>query len=127
MTRSAPRSGVQRRGRLLLAAAWAFLVCGALSLVVSLTIETPTLSGAIAGWQPILFAGLVSVGIAYTFQVIAQKNANPSHAAIIMSLEAAFAAVGGVWLLGESLSVQAWLGCGLMLLGTCVAQLPQRK
>lgn len=99
-----------------------FLVCGALSLGVSLTIETPTLSGAIAGWQPILFAGLVSVGIAYTFQVIAQKNANPSHAAIIMSLEAVFAAIGGVWLLDESLSPRAWIGCGLMLAGMLLSQ-----
>jgi drug/metabolite transporter (DMT)-like permease len=99
-----------------------FLVCGALSLGVSLTIETPTLSGAIAGWQPILFAGVVSVGIAYTLQVIAQKNAKPSHAAIIMSLEAVFAAIGGVWLLDESLSPRAWIGCGLMLAGMLLSQ-----
>jgi drug/metabolite transporter (DMT)-like permease len=99
-----------------------FLVCGLLSLGVSLIIETPTLSGAIAGWQPILFAGVVSVGIAYTLQVIAQKNAKPSHAAIIMSLEAVFAAIGGVWLLDESLSPRAWLGCGLMLAGMLLSQ-----
>lgn len=99
-----------------------FLVCGLLSLGVSLIIETPTLSGAIAGWQPILFAGVVSVGIAYTLQVIAQKNAKPSHAAIIMSLEAVFAAMGGVWLLDESLSPRAWLGCGLMLAGMLLSQ-----
>ena len=99
-----------------------FLVCGILSLAVSLIIETPTLSGAIAGWQPILFAGLVSVGIAYTLQVIAQKNAKPSHAAIIMSLEAVFAAIGGVWLLDESLSPRAWIGCGLMLAGMLLSQ-----
>ena len=99
-----------------------FLVCGLLSLGVSLIIETPTLTGALAGWQPILFAGVVSVGIAYTLQVIAQKNAKPSHAAIIMSLEAVFAAIGGVWLLNESLSPRAWLGCGLMLAGMLLSQ-----
>ena len=99
-----------------------FLVCGLLSLGVSLIIETPTLTGAIAGWQPILFAGVVSVGIAYTLQVIAQKNAKPSHAAIIMSLEAVFAAIGGVWLLDESLSPRAWFGCGLMLAGMLLSQ-----
>jgi drug/metabolite transporter (DMT)-like permease len=99
-----------------------FLVCGLLSLGVSLIIETPTLTGAIAGWQPILFAGVVSVGIAYTLQVIAQKNAKPSHAAIIMSLEAVFAAIGGVWLLDESLSLRAWFGCGLMLAGMLLSQ-----
>ncbi len=99
-----------------------FLVCGLLSLGVSLIIETPTLSGAIAGWQPILFAGVVSVGIAYTLQVVAQRNAKPSHAAIIMSLEAVFAAIGGVWLLDESLSPRAWFGCGLMLAGMLLSQ-----
>lgn len=99
-----------------------FLVCGLLSLGVSLIIETPTLAGAIAGWQPILFAGVVSVGIAYTLQVVAQKNAKPSHAAIIMSLEAVFAAIGGVWLLDESLSPRAWFGCGLMLAGMLLSQ-----
>lgn len=99
-----------------------FLVCGLLSLGVSLIIETPTLTGALAGWQPILFAGVVSVGIAYTLQVIAQKNAKPSHAAIIMSLEAVFAAIGGVWLLDESLSPRAWFGCGLMLAGMLLSQ-----
>jgi drug/metabolite transporter (DMT)-like permease len=99
-----------------------FLVCGLLSLGISLIIETPTLAGALAGWQPILFAGVVSVGIAYTLQVVAQKNAKPSHAAIIMSLEAVFAAIGGVWLLDESLSPRAWLGCGLMLAGMLLSQ-----
>ncbi|HOY23999.1 MAG TPA: DMT family transporter [Cellvibrio sp.] len=99
-----------------------FLVCGLLSLGVSLIIETPTLAGTLAGWQPILFAGVVSVGIAYTLQVIAQKNAKPSHAAIIMSLEAVFAAIGGVWLLDESLSPRAWFGCGLMLAGMLLSQ-----
>ncbi len=104
-----------------------FLVCGILSLAVSLIIETPTVAGAIAGWQPILFAGIVSVGIAYTLQVIAQKNAKPSHAAIIMSLEAVFAAIGGVWLLDENLSPRAWIGCGLMLAGMLLSQVKFSK
>ncbi len=99
-----------------------FLVCGILSLIVSLTIETPTVSAVIDCWQPILFAGVVSVGIAYTLQVVAQKNAHPSAAAIIMSLEAVFAAIGGVWLLDETLSPRAWFGCGLMLAGMLLSQ-----
>ncbi|RYY74718.1 MAG: DMT family transporter [Gammaproteobacteria bacterium] len=99
-----------------------FLICGLLSLGVSLVIETPTLNNIVACWKPILFAGIVSVGIAYTLQVIAQKNANPSHAAIIMSLEAVFAAIGGVWLLDETLSTRAWFGCGLMMAGMLLSQ-----
>lgn len=99
-----------------------FAVCGLLSLGLSLFIETPTLSAILAGWQPILYAGLVSVGVAYTLQVVGQKSANPAHAAIILSLESVFAAVGGVWLLDESLSSRAWLGCGLMLAGMLLSQ-----
>ena len=100
-----------------------FFICGLFSLGVSLAIETPTFSATLAGWQPILYAGLVSVGIAYTLQVIAQKNARPSHAAIIMSLEAVFAVIGGVWLLDERLTPRAWMGCGLMLAGMMVSQI----
>ena len=99
-----------------------FLVCGILSLAVSLNIETPTIKAALDCWQPILFAGVVSVGFAYTLQVIAQKNAHPSTAAIIMSSEAVFAAIGGVWLLDETLSTRAWIGCGLMLTGMLLSQ-----
>lgn len=104
-----------------------FLVCGLLSLAVSLTIETPTAKAVLDCWQPILFAGVVSVGIAYTLQVVAQKNAHPSAAAIIMSLEAVFAAIGGVWLLDETLSARAWIGCGLMLAGMLLSQLKWEK
>jgi drug/metabolite transporter (DMT)-like permease len=102
--------------------AFQFALCGVASLGVSLLIETPTLGAVIDGWQPILYAGLVSVGLAYTLQVVAQVNANPAHAAIIMSLEAVFAAIGGVWLLDETLSARAWLGCGLMMAGMLLSQ-----
>ena len=99
-----------------------FLVCGLLSLAVSLLVEAPTMAAVVAGWQPILYAGLVSVGVAYTLQVVGQKSANPAHAAIILSLESVFAAIGGVWLLDETLSVRAWCGCGLMMAGMLLSQ-----
>ena len=100
-----------------------FAVCGVLSLGVSLIFETPDVAGVLAGWQPILYAGLVSVGVAYTLQVVGQKSANPAHAAIILSLESVFAAVGGVWLLDETLSARAWFGCALMLAGMLLSQI----
>lgn len=103
-----------------------FLICGVLSLIISLVIETPTTHAILACWKPILYAGMVSVGIAYTLQVIAQVNAHPGHAAIIMSLEAVFAAIGGVWLLDETLSLRAWAGCGLMLAGMILSQVPMK-
>ena len=99
-----------------------FLVCGLLSLAVSLLVEAPTMAAVVAGWQPILYAGLVSVGVAYTLQVVGQKSANPAHAAIILSLESVFAAIGGVWLLDETLSLRAWCGCGLMMAGMLLSQ-----
>jgi len=62
-----------------------FVVCGLLSLATAFVIETPTVSGALAGWQALLYAGLVSVGIGYTLQVVGQRGAHPAHAAIILS------------------------------------------
>ena len=103
-----------------------FLVCGLLSAAVAFFIETPTVSAAIQAWQPLLYAGVVSVGIAYTLQIIGQQHAHPAHAAIILSLETVFAALGGVWLLGEYLDQRALWGCALMLLGMLVSQVQLR-
>lgn len=75
-----------------------------------------------AGIGPILYVGLLSVGLAYTLQVIAQRTADPSHAAVILSLEGAFAALGGWFVLSESLTLRGLLGGGLMLAGTLVSQ-----
>jgi len=72
---------------------------------------------------PILYGGLCSVGIGYTLQVVAQRRAHPAHAAILLSLEAVFAAVGGWWLLAEVLSARGLTGCGLMLGGMLLSQL----
>ena len=63
------------------------------------------------------------MGVAYTLQVVAQKDAHPAHAAIFLSLEAVFAAIGGWWLLSEVLTPRALLGCGLMMAGMLVSQL----
>jgi drug/metabolite transporter (DMT)-like permease len=99
-----------------------YLVCAVLSIIVALLVETNTLDGIIKATIPILYGGILSVGIAYTLQVIAQKTAPPAHAAIILSLEAVFAAFGGWLLLNEQLGNREILGCGLMLLGMLVAQ-----
>ncbi|MFV7770647.1 DMT family transporter [Shewanella marisflavi] len=103
-----------------------FLVCALASFVVSLAMETTSMAGIQAAWGALAYAGLVSVGVAYTLQVLAQKHAHPAHAAIILSLETVFAAIGGVLFLGESLSGRALFGCGLMLLGMLISQLPLR-
>ena len=104
-----------------------FLVCGLLSIIVAFFIEQPNLQGITAGWAALVYSGLLSVGLAYTLQVIGQRNAHPSHAAIILSLEAVFAAMGGVLFLNEYLDQRALLGCGLMLAGMLISQLPMPK
>ena len=76
-----------------------------------------------AGWQALLYAGLISVGVGYTLQVLGQRNAHPAHAAIILSLETVFAAIGGVLLLGEHLDSRGMLGSALMLAGMLISQL----
>jgi len=102
-----------------------FFICAFLSLIVALGFEQDTLSleNIAAAWQPIAYAGLLSVGIAYTLQVVAQRDAPASHAAIIMSLEAVFAVIGGWWLLSEEFSNRALIGCSLMLAGMILSQI----
>lgn len=104
-----------------------FLFCGLLSLSVAFWQETPRIENALAAWESVLFASFISVGIAYTLQVIAQKKAKPTHAAIIMSMEAVFAAIGGVMFLQEGLSVRGWAGCALMMTGMLLSQIPLPK
>lgn len=115
-----------KRSAPILLALLQFIVCGGMSLLVSWAIEATTLIQVQLAWKSLAYAGLISVGVAYTLQVVAQKRAHPAHAAIILSLEAVFAAIGGILLLGESLSLKALLGCALMLLGMLVSQLSWR-
>lgn len=105
-------------------AAAQFAICSLLSLITALLIETISLASIWQAIIPILYGGLCSVGIAYTLQIIAQKDAHPAHSAIIMSLEGLFAAIGGWLVLGEVLSMRGLLGCTLMLTGMCFSQLP---
>lgn len=97
--------------------------CSSLSLVAALIVESTTAQGILAAGIPILYAGLLSVGIAYTFQLVAQREAPPAHAAIILSLETVFAAVGGGLLLSERLPFRGLMGCCLMLAGALVSKL----
>lgn len=100
-----------------------FAICAILSLITAGVIETIEFEGIRRAAVPILYGGLLSVGIAYTLQVVAQRHAPPVHAAVILSLEAVFAALSGWILLGEVLSPRAILGCALMLSGMLTAQL----
>jgi len=100
-----------------------FAVCSLLSLAAALLLEPVGMAGITAAALPILYGGLFSVGIAYTLQVVAQRHARPAHAAILLSLEAVFAALGGWLILGETLTPRALCGSALMLAGMLLSQL----
>ena len=104
-----------------------FTTCAVVSLLLALYFEPLGVDAIIAAGPAILYGGVIAVGIGYTLQVIAQKDAIASHAAIIFSMEAVFAAIAGAWLLGEQLSTRGYIGCGLMLAGMLAAQLWPKK
>ncbi|MPM10511.1 hypothetical protein SDC9_56843 [bioreactor metagenome] len=100
-----------------------FATCSILSLITAFIFEDITMTGISSALIPILYGGLLSVGVAYTLQVVAQKNAKPSHAAIILSMESVFGAIGGAILLDESMSGRGYAGCALILAGILVSQI----
>jgi len=102
-----------------------YAACSLFSLIVAAVFEDNTMNGIVLASIPILYGGILSVGIAYTLQVVAQKTAHSAHAAIILSLEAVFAAVGGWIILDEVLTPRELLGCSLMLGGMLTSQLWQ--
>jgi drug/metabolite transporter (DMT)-like permease len=100
-----------------------FMMCAVASLVTAAAVETAGVADLAAAALPIIYGGAFSVGIAYTLQVVAQRRAHPAHAAILLSLESVFAAVGGWLILGEMMSGRAMAGCALMFMGMLLSQL----
>jgi drug/metabolite transporter (DMT)-like permease len=100
-----------------------YLVCAACSLITAVCVETISIDALWQAAWPIFYGGALSVGIAYTLQVLAQKKAPPAHAAILLSLEAVFAALGGWIVLDEMLPLRGLAGCALMLCGMLASQL----
>lgn len=100
-----------------------FITCAVISLLLALVFETATLDGILAAAPAIVYGGLFGVAVGFTLQVVAQQHAIASHAAIILSLEAVFAAIAGALLLGEMLAPRGYLGCALMFGGMLLAQL----
>ena len=98
-----------------------FLVTAALSLAAGLFFERPSAAAVIATLPAVLFGGLLSVGVAFTLQVVGQKDTHPGHAALIMVSEAMFAVLGGWLVMGERLGARELAGCGLMLAGMLLA------
>ena len=101
-----------------------FAVCSAVSAAGAFLTEVPRWDAILAAAGPILYGGLLSVGVAYTLQVVAQRSAPPAHAAILLSLESVFAALGGWVLLGERLPLRGVAGCVTIFAGVIVSQAP---
>ncbi len=104
-----------------------FFVCSVWSVLLMVIFEMPTLDGIRAAAIPILYAGVLSVGVAYTLQVIGQKRADPTFASIIFSTESVFSAIGGVIFGIDSISLVGYMGCVLIFAGIVISQLDFKK
>lgn len=104
-----------------------FLVAGIISAIPMAFTETPTAEAIGAAKLPILYAGVMSCGVAYTLQILGQKNYNPTVAVLILSLESCFSVLGGFLILKETLSARELSGCGLMFVAIILAQLPNAE
>lgn len=101
----------------------ASIICG----IPALILEHPQFSSLVAAWAPILYAGILSCGVAYTLQIVAQKNYDPTIASLILSLESVFSVLAGWVILHEALSPREILGCVLVFIAIILVQLPEKK
>ena len=101
-----------------------FFVCCVLSWVAAFIAETPNIAGITAAGFAIFYCGVFSAGLGYTFQMIAQKDTDPTVASLLMSLESVFGAIGGYFILHEVLSAKELIGCCIMFAAIIVAQIP---
>ena len=104
-----------------------FLTSGILGLIGMAIFESPDINAILDCWLPILYAGVLSCGLGYTFQVIAQKYAEPTVASLLMSLESVFAVISGAILLHETMSMRELTGCAVIFAAVIISQLPEKK
>ena len=103
-----------------------FFVCGVISTAIAFVFENPSFSAILSGWLPILYAGVLSCGVAYTLQIVGQKKMDPTVASLILSLESVFSVLAGWVILHQTLSMRELFGCVLMFLAIILAQLPEK-
>lgn len=104
-----------------------FAVCASWGTIGMLIFERPSVDAVLSGAVPILYAGLLSCGAGFTFQILGQKHTSPTVASLILSMEAVFGAIFGFLLLKEIMTGRELAGCGLMLTAVIISQLPVRK
>ena len=100
-----------------------FITCAVISSLLALAFEPWVLEKIIQALPAIVYGGALAVAVGFTLQLVAQRDAPPAHAAIILSLEAVFAAMAGWVMMDETLTLRGFIGCGLMFAGMLVAQL----
>lgn len=103
------------------------LVVAVLSIPFMLFRETLNLQSILDCWLPLAFAGILSMGVAYTLQIEGQKQLEPTTASLIMSLESVFAALGGWLILNERMTAWELSGCALVFAGVIISQIPVKK
>ena len=104
-----------------------FFVCGIITCILMFIFEKPQPDVLMSVIYPLLYAGVLSCGVAYTLQIIGQRGLNPALASLIMSLEAVISAIGGFIILGEKMTKYEMIGCVLIFGAVIVAQLPPLK
>ncbi len=104
-----------------------FLTAGVISSILAFVFEKPELSGMIDGIIPLAYAGILSSGVAYTLQVIGQRDTDPAVASLLLSMESVFSLLAGWVILGQALSVRELAGCGLVFGAVILVQLPEGK
>ena len=108
--------------------AWGqFVVCAVLGLVTMFIFEEPSWSGILEAKWAILYCGVLSVGVAYTLQIVAQRRADPTFATIVLSTESVFSAIGGVIFGIDEISWIGYVGCGLIFAGIMISQITGKR
>lgn len=100
-----------------------FIVCGIESMICAFMFEDITLTGIQMAIVPLLYGGIMSVGVAYTFQVLGQRETEPTVSAIIFSMESVFSVIGGAVILHAHMELQAYIGCALIFGGIILSQI----
>lgn len=104
-----------------------FYTAGIICILGAFVTERPSWSQIFTGMIPVLYAGVMSCGVAYTLQIIGQKNLDPTVASLILSMESVVSVLAGWAILGQALSVKELCGCALVFAAVILVQLPERK
>lgn len=104
-----------------------FLTAGVFSLVMMLLFEHPQITDFMVSWLPIAYAGIMSSGVAYTLQIIGQKDMDPTAASLLLSMESTFSVLAGWAILNQKLTLRELAGCVLMFIAVILVQLPEKK